>query len=68
MRTENQRQIIECLGEEIFTQSFQCASEQYAPRREADAMDEYIQQRQANVKELRRIREVLEDLFTGRLL
>lgn len=43
------------------------AAEQYAPRADADASDDYIKENERWVKELRDIRERFENLVTGML-
>lgn len=65
MYTDTQLEILQNITEEIGTQSKSCAAEQYSPGHDPDASDEHIKTRAANVRDLRRIREELEDIFTG---
>lgn len=49
----------------IVSHAGMCAREQYSPSPDADSSDEYVQEHQEWVRELRDIRERLENLFTG---
>lgn len=63
--SERQQRILNDLTAEIGNQARSCAREQIDPQRGSDDMDAYIEERQQNVAKLRKMREELENLFTG---
>jgi len=63
--TDNQKIIIHAMSLEIAAQATSCAGEQMYPAKDPDASEEYIKQKQKSVRDLRLMREELEDLFTG---
>ena len=57
--------VIVGISEMIFTASREFAQEQANPRLDPDASSEYIAERKNFILELRRIRNELENLYTG---
>lgn len=62
---DQQLQILNELTEQIFLTARACAQEQHTPSRDPDAMDDYIKGKKETLDGLRRIRQELEDLWSG---
>lgn len=62
---ERVQAIVDLLSSLIIRHSGMLASEQHNPRPDADASDEYMKENARWIKELRDIRERLENLVTG---
>ncbi len=56
---------VDIISDLILSNGRELGSEQHNPRADADASDEYIANREQVVKNLREIRERLENLITG---
>ena len=65
MATENQKQIIDGITDEILLSLRAAANEQHFPGPDPDRMDDEIRIQKSNAQKLRRLREELEDLFSS---
>lgn len=65
MRDERIKAVVDNLSSLICHHAGLTAAEQYSPRPDADASDDYIKAHKEWVKELRDIRERFENLVTG---
>lgn len=66
-RQDAVNQVLEGIQWLIMHHATSAASEQYAPTRHADAMDDHIKENKEWVEKLRKIRGEFEDLMTGLL-
>jgi hypothetical protein len=62
---EKAQAAIDILSWLILSNGHALGAEQHNPRADADASDEYMRDRARTMKELRDIRERLENLYTG---
>jgi hypothetical protein len=65
MKDERTQAVIDLLSSLIMSHNGMLASEQYNPRQDADASDDYIAENKKFVTELRDIRQRFENLVTG---
>lgn len=65
MQDERIKAVIDNLSSLIVSHAGMTAREQYAPRADVDASDEYIDAHKDWVRKLRHLREEFEDLVTG---
>lgn len=65
---ERRVSILHLLTEEIYEEAKALSLEQRAPARDPDASDDFMKEKKEGIKELRKLRERVEEIFSGALL